>query len=53
MTVMKDIGIKFLWLTFHGIGEKHDKIVNWTGAFKEACLAAKRAKEMGLGGDVM
>jgi hypothetical protein len=48
MGVMKDIGIKFFWFTFHGVGETHDRIVNRKGAFKETCLAAKRAKEMGF-----
>lgn len=46
MSVMKDIGIKFFWFTFHGICEKHDRVVSLTDAFKETCIAAKRAKEM-------
>jgi hypothetical protein len=48
MSVMKDIGIKFFWFTFHGLGEKHDRMVNRVGAFEETCLAVKRAKEMGF-----
>ena len=36
-------------MAFHGYGAEHDRQLNRPGAFKETCLAVRRARECGLG----
>jgi hypothetical protein len=42
-------GTEHLWLAFHGVGAVHDRQVSRRGAYAETCLAAERAREVGLG----
>ena len=44
----KAVGTTTLWLTFHGVGDVHDCVVNRKGAYKETCLAVERARSMGF-----
>jgi hypothetical protein len=45
----KECGASSLWVAFHGFGAEHDRQLNRSGAFKETCLAVRRAPESGLG----
>ena len=45
----RQCGAHALWVAFHGYGAEHDRQLNRPGAFKETCLAVRRARECGLG----
>jgi hypothetical protein len=42
------LGTTTIWVAFHGLGVEHDRQVNRSGAFAEACLAIQRIHAVGL-----
>jgi hypothetical protein len=48
LATIRELGIKTLWFTFHGVGAVHDRAVNREGAFEESCLAVERAHAAGF-----
>lgn len=48
LSTVKELEIPFLVLSFHGIGEVHDRAVNRKGAYNELLLALQRIKDSGL-----
>jgi hypothetical protein len=48
LTAAAKLGTTTVWVAFHGIGVKHDRQVNRSGAFAETCLAVQRIHTAGL-----
>lgn len=48
LATVKELEIPFLVLSFHGIGEVHDRAVNRKGAYNELLTAMQRIKDSGL-----
>jgi hypothetical protein len=48
LAAVEAVGSKSFCLTFHGVGEVHDRLVNRAGAFRESCLAVERIRARGF-----